>query len=642
MKKTAASLLVAVGLFGGNVKRKLTAGLSAIALAVGVLTTAAPANAATIKLPLADWPACAAVPTSLYCIESVVVTNGSGARTTLQYVISGQAPKAEAVTNGDLFSPVARVENGRVKDNAWWFPTYQRLAIVNPSLQVLDLTSLLGTANHPEQGAKFDPTSKTYDVNKSLESYDYEIDCWDNQTSAFAKKAFRECYKGSVTFVVDNEVKFFWFQATAQEAANMVAMIKRSTFVDLFKMAETQERPVIDSTYDTATGKFSATEPLSIPLWLAQNAQQNGWSIAGQPTGAPALPTQPDVDTSTVTTDLSPTNSDAISSAVEAGRVLQGRWTHSNWAGLGLNALGYDGIYVKSSALGEFQRAWFMADVLPVLADKDNKTFIAGQPGNNKFAINLDADLTVSVKLRIGEMIPGVTIAVATGVTVVNQRTRDFNTMTFSGSPVTVPLAAKVADCRGEDGVAKANVRQLQLISLSQNDDQSGFGVPGTTGNMFVGSNGVCDLSTPVWNDEEKTFTWRVGAPHFAPDGVTVNRGFYKAVIPTADAALLWGLRNPNDAASALEISIETEESGSSSAFTRVISVKNGNIIIDVAGFEYSRPKIKLGIKASYLRSKGASKNSAKKVTITCVQGKTQKKISAVKPTCPRGYVRKK
>jgi hypothetical protein len=512
-----------------------------------------------------------------------------------------------------------------------------REVMVNPAKQILDLTSLLGTANHPEQGAKFNPTTKTYDITKSLESYDFEIDCWDN-TGSNSKKSFRDCYKGSVAFVVDNEVKFFWFMTSAQEAAKQVATLKASTIIDLIKLAETQERPVIGSTYDAATAKFSATEPMFIPMWLARGAQENGWTIAGQPTGAPAVATEPNVDTSTVTTDLAPSNADAIGASVEAGRALAGRWTHSNWAGLGLNALGYDGIYVKSSALGEFQRSWFMADVLPVLVDKDNKSFIAGQPGNNKFAINLDADLTVSVKLRIGEMIPGVTVAVATGVTVVNQRTNDFNTMTFSGSPVTVPLAAKVADCKDEEGVAKANVRQLQLISRSQNDDQSGFGVPGTTGNMFVGSNGVCELSTPVWNAEDKTFTWRVAAPHFAPDGVTVNRGFYKAVIPTADAALLWGLTNPNDAASALEISLETQESGSTNAFTRVISVKNGNIIIDVAGFQYSRPKIKLGIKASYVKSK----NSSKRVTITCVQGKTQKKITAAKPVCPKGYVKKK
>jgi hypothetical protein len=626
-------------LHGGNVKRKLTAGLSSLALIMGVLTAATPAQAAVIKLPLADWPACVAVPTSLYCIESVVVTNGSGARTTLQYVVSGQAPKAEVAGTGELYAPIARIQNNKVTDNAWWMPTSQREVFLNPAKQVVDLTSLLGTASHPEHGAKYDPKTKTYDITKSLESYSFEIDCWNTTTSPTAptKKTFSECYKGSVAFIVDNEIKLIWHLNTAKQAADTITNMKSATFVDLTKLAESQERPVFGTTYDAASGKFGATEPMFIPLWLANGALENGWTIAGQATGVPVTKTEPNTDTSTATTDLAPNNADAVGSTVEAGKALNGRWTHSNWSGLGLNSLGYDGLYIKSSALGEYQRSWLMADVLPIVADKENKVFLAGQAGNNKFAINLDADLSVSLKLRIGEMIPGVTVAIATGVTMKNQQTRDFNTLTITGSPVTVPLAAKTADCKGETGIAKANVRQLQLISLSQNDDQSGFGVPGTSGNMFVGSNGVCEISTPVWNEEDKTFTYRVAAPHFAPDGVTVNRGFYKAVIPTADAALLWGLTNPNDAASALEISLTTEESGASNAFTKVISVKNGNIIIDIAGFEYSRPKFKIGIKAGYK----SSRNTVKKTTITCIQGKTQKKITASKPVCPAGYKKK-
>jgi hypothetical protein len=117
---------------------------------------------------------------------------------------------------------------------------------------------------------------------------------------------------------------------------------------------------------------------------------------------------------------------------------------------------------------------------------------------------------------------------------------------------------------------------------------------------------------------------------------VTVNKGFYKAVIPTADAALLWGLTNPNDAASALEVSLTTE-AGGTAAFLKAISVKNGKIIIDVSGFEYSRPKLKIGIKKGY-------KPSAKilnKTTITCVKGKAVKKITAVQPACPAGYKKK-
>jgi hypothetical protein len=628
-------------LFGGIVKNKLIAGVSSLVLVAGLITAGfSTANAAVIKLPLTAWPACATAPTSVYCIESVVVSSANGARVPLQYVASGQAPKAEVASTGELFAPMARIQNNKVTDNAWWMGASQRELFVSGKMVVQDLSSILGTPTHPEQGAKFDPAAKTYDINKSEESYGFQIDCWDQTSQTTTKKTFSECYKGSVAFLLDNEVKFFWFFPTPLAAANEIKRINASTFVDLAKLAETQLRPTIGSTYDSAAGVFSATEPMFIPAWVVRGAQENGWSIAGQPTGAAVAPAIVDSSTasdSATVTELSPTQGDAVGSSVEAGSTLTGRWTHSNWAGLGLNALGYDGLFVKSSALGEYQRSWLMADVIPVLSNAENKVFLAGQPGNAKFAINLDADLTISIKLRIGEMIPGVTFAIATGVSVVNARTSDFNTMTLSGSPVTVPLAKKTADCKGETGVAKANVRQFQLISLSQNDDQSGFGVPGTTGNMFVGSNGVCELSTPVWNETDKTFTWKVAAPHFAPDGVTVNRGFYKAVIPAADAALLWGLTNPNDAASALEISLETEESGNTTAFTKVISVKNGNIIIDIAGFMYSRPKLKIGIKASYKPAKAMLNKSS----ITCTLGKSVKKITAVKPKCPKGYTKK-
>jgi hypothetical protein len=627
---------------GGNVKNKFIAGASSLALVVGLITAGfSSAQAAVIKLPLAAWPACTSAPTSLYCIESVVVSNATGAKVTLQYVLSGQAPKVEAASTGELFAPMARIQSGKVADNAWWMGTTQRDVFTSGKMVVQDLSALLGSPNHPDEGAKYDAVAKKYDINRPVESYGFEIDCWNQTSQSTSKMTFSDCYKGSVAFLLDNEVKFFWYTSTAAEAAAQITRLTGSTFIDLAKLSDSQVRPTIGSTYDATTSTFSATEPMFIPLWVARGAQDNGWTIAGQPTGAVVAPAIIDTTTATesaTVTELPPTQGDAIGASVEAGTAFAGRWTHSNWAGLGLNALGYDGLNIKSSALGEYQRSWLMADVIPAMVDKDNKVFLAGQPGNNKFAVNLDADLNVSIKLRIGEMIPGVTFAIATGVTVVNAKTSDFNTMTISGSPVTVPLAAKPADCKGETGIAKANVRQFQLISLSQNDDQSGFGVPGTTGNMFVGSNGVCELSTPVWNETDKTFTWKVAAPHFAPDGITVNRGFYKAVIPAADAALLWGLTNPNDAASALEISLETEESGSTTAFTKNISVKNGNIIIDIAGFKYSRPKLKIGIKATYKPAKAMLNKS----TITCTLGKSVKKITAVKPTCPKGYIKKK
>jgi hypothetical protein len=201
----------------------------------------------------------------------------------------------------------------------------------------------------------------------------------------------------------------------------------------------------------------------------------------------------------------------------------------------------------------------------------------------------------------------------------------------FSGSPVTVPLAAKSSDCSGETGVAKAIVRGLQAIIFLNNDGQSAFGVEGTSGDMVVSSNGVCDLSTPVWNAETKEFSWVAAAPHFAPDGTTLNYGFYKAIIPAADAKLLWGLDNVNDAVKALSVQVSTAEGGTSSAVATV-GVKSGKIIIDISGFQYSRPKLKVGLKKSWKQS------MLNKTTITCIRGVSVKKITAINPNCPKGY----
>ena len=627
-------------------KKKLIAGASSLALLAGLITAANPASAATIRLPKSAMNACV-VQNGIYCIESVTLTTGSGQKIPLTYVQSGQEVPAKK-TPTDFFAPVAKVVNGKVEWNDWWMSQYQRDVLTSGKMVVLDGSSLMGTANHPEQGAKYDPAKKTFDINKPLESYSYPMQCWDNTAKKANEKAFGDCFKGSTIFMIDNEVRFIWFNQTAAEAAQQVINMtsKGSTWVDLSDLAALQQRPVRGTAYDAATKTFKETEGIIIPLWVTRDALVNGWAVAGTaaavPAAAAATPAAAtDTSTAAVSTsaDVAPMAPDAVTivnSPAEAGRTLPGRWTNPDWQGLNLGALGYDGLYVEAKTPNEYVSSWLMVDVLPTLTGADKKPSLAGQVGNKAYAISLDSDISISVKVRVGEMQTGVVIAVGNTITIAPESTGEYNAITMTGTPVTVPLAKSAEDCTGESGVAKANVRQLQMITLASNDDTSSFGVEGTSGGMYVASNGVCKLSTPVWNETEKAFTWSAAAPHFAPDGVTVNKGFYKAVIPTADAALLWGMTNPNDAATALEVSLTTE-AGGTAAFLKSISVKNGKIIIDVSGFEYSRPKLKIGIKKGY-------KPSAKilnKTTITCVKGKAIKKITAVKPTCPAGYKKK-
>jgi hypothetical protein len=357
------------------------------------------------------------------------------------------------------------------------------------------------------------------------------------------------------------------------------------------------------------------------------------WVADGQVLTAPETTTVSS-DTSTVRTDTSTVVAPSIP-ALATGRSLTGRWTSLDWSANGLDSLGYGGLYVEAKTANEFVNHVFV-DVLPTITSDAKKVSLATQPDNNKYAANLDSDIYISVTVKTGEIKPGVLVGVGTNFTGDYTSANGQSTIKFSGSPVTVPLAAKSADCTGEAGVAKANVRQLQAILFINNDGQSAFGVEGTSGDMTVSSNGTCDLSTPVWSAENKEFTWTAAAPHFAADGTTPNMGFYKAVIPAADAQLLWGLDNPNDAVKALSVQVTTTENGSSSAIA-TIGVKNGKIIIDVSGFGYSRPKLRIAVRKDWK----APKAILNKTTITCTMGKTVKKITAVKPTCPKGYNQK-
>jgi hypothetical protein len=591
-----------------------------------------------------------AVSNGIYCVESLTLTDSNGKKIPLVYVPSGaEVPMKK--TPADFYAPVAKIVNGKVVDNNWWMSQYQRDVLTSGKMVVQDLSTLLGTASHPEQGAKYDAKTKVFDINKAVDSYSYPVDCWDPATRKATQKPFSDCYKGSNVFMLDNEVKFIFFHATAAEAAAQNKNFMTGTYLDLAEISALQQRPVWGTTYDAATKTFGATEGIIIPIWVSQNALINGWAVAGTVATVPAAATDAaaattaaatGTDSKTVeaaelaaTAPLAPDPATAVGQPTEAGRVLPGRWTSPDWQGLNLGSLGYDGLYIEAKSANEFTNI-LMIDVLPTLTGADKKVNLAGQVGNKAYATSLDPDIVISAKVRTGEMEPGVTVAVGVDVIVDGKNEGEYTSITITGTPVTVPLAAKAADCKGETGVSKANVRQFQAIVLPSNDDMSGFGVEGTSGDMYVGSNGVCELSTPVWSEETKSFTWTTAAPHFAPDGVTVNRGFYKAIIPTADAAILWGMTNPNDAATALNVSVTTEAGGSTAAISK-ISVKNGKIIIDVSGFQFSRPKLKIGIKPGYKPSKA----TAPKSTITCVQGKSTKKITAVKPACPKGYKKK-
>ena len=296
-------------------------------------------------------------------------------------------------------------------------------------------------------------------------------------------------------------------------------------------------------------------------------------------------------------------NDAAANAAITSGKALPGRWTNASWATLGLGSAGYDGIYIDAKAANEFV-PWVYVDAQPTLSSS-GAVKLAAQAGNVNYAANLDQAITISIKLRLGDFQSGVTFGVGSDVSVETTVSGGVTSMVIEGNPVMVPLAKSSKDCTGNTGVAATLIRQFQTVIVPQNDPL-GFNVAGASGALYIGSNGLCKLSTPVWNAETKRFKYTASAPRLAPDGTTVNKGFYRAIIPIADAKLFWGLTNPNDAAKALIVSIITSEAGSKVALSS-ISVNKTNIVIEVSNFDFPDPALDIALNPNYTGSSAAT-----------------------------------
>jgi hypothetical protein len=85
---------------------------------------------------------------------------------------------------------------------------------------------------------------------------------------------------------------------------------------------------------------------------------------------------------------------------------------------------------------------------------------------------------------------------------------------------------------------------------------------------------------------------------------------------------------------------------GDSPIATVVTSEKNGWLSLSANGFTFSEKTLQVKFSQDVpapvaTPSQSAAPTAAKKTSITCVKGKTSKKVTAVNPKCPNGYRKK-
>lgn len=158
-------------------------------------------------------------------------------------------------------------------------------------------------------------------------------------------------------------------------------------------------------------------------------------------------------------------------------------------------------------------------------------------------------------------------------------------------------------------------------------DSSKFIGVVTTNAMMYAGG-------PPVFNAEQGTLEYKVGSPHLTSKG-EVFKGTYDLQLSSEVARCLYKFTNAPIQAS---ISI-INDSGEKSVATTIVNERDGWVRLAAYGFTFSTPTLK--VKLSQAAPVSSAANKGKATSITCVKGKTLKKVTAVKPKCPKGYKRK-
>jgi len=250
----------------------------------------------------------------------------------------------------------------------------------------------------------------------------------------------------------------------------------------------------------------------------------------------------------------------------------------------------------------------------------------------------------------------------------------------------------KSTDSKGSKNVTLIGTPAMKTYTLNselapQADDQS-KAVMGHVGLSFYihsnkseqtqwtnGCNGGDTLSfwrtsiignTPEWSKGDEAVQMQTGGPHFLADG-SLNTGLFQIQVPIAMAQCLWKV----DLGKAVRATVQATygSQGAEEIVTISEYVQKGYYVLIASGFHYSSPTFKVKLKqdssgkvpaeapvdvisepepilavsptAVATTIKAIAKPVTKSVTISCARGKTIKKVTGPKPTCPTGYTKK-
>jgi hypothetical protein len=146
-------------------------------------------------------------------------------------------------------------------------------------------------------------------------------------------------------------------------------------------------------------------------------------------------------------------------------------------------------------------------------------------------------------------------------------------------------------------------------------------GIVTTNSTMYIGN-------PPTFDQESQSLDYKVVSPHYLPNGEEF-KGSYDLLIKSDVARCIYGFSNAPVSAKITILSAN----GSTQVATTTFTEKNGWMHLVARGFTFSSPTVRVKL--------SQEKSAAATSTITCVKGKTIKKVTAAKPICPAGWKKK-
>jgi hypothetical protein len=177
---------------------------------------------------------------------------------------------------------------------------------------------------------------------------------------------------------------------------------------------------------------------------------------------------------------------------------------------------------------------------------------------------------------------------------------------------------------------SSADINTWSIRTLSK-DEMNGADACFSKSNQI---NGILMTNASVYSAGPPSFSggtlnYQVTAPHFMSNG-DVLKGQYNLLMRSDVARCIYKFTSAPVSA---EVSI-INSSGVAQIATVLVGERNGWLYLKANNFEFSSPVVQVKLTQ-------AAAPVAKKVSITCVKGKTSKKVTAAKPKCPTGYKKK-